>query len=162
MGMVWIACLASDEQVIELMAQPDTVCDFIYERDEAGEAIDLDKQWHAVHHLLTGSPEATDSPLSFVLGSFDEIGPDNGYGAAWHIPKDAVANFHASLTSLTDEELAAKYDAAAMVRDDVYIAKTLAEEGEEARNFVLEDVGRLRAFAAKGAEGGFSAFAMIS
>ena len=162
MGMVWIACFADDQQVTDLLAQPDGVCDFIFERDEVGETINLDKQWHAVHYLLTGAAGPTDSPLSFVLGPFEELGPDNGFGPAWYIPKDAVTKFHAALALFSDDELAAKFDATAMVRDDVYIAKTLAEEGEEGRGYVIEDIGSLRAFAAKGAEGGFSAFGMIS
>ncbi len=49
-----------------------------------------------------------------------------------------------------------------MVRDDVYIAKSLAEEGAGALDFLMDDVERLRSFLREGAKLRFAALAMIN
>jgi len=49
-----------------------------------------------------------------------------------------------------------------MVRDKVYIAEALAEEGEEGLGFLLEDIQRLRAFVRAGAERSLGAFAFVT
>jgi hypothetical protein len=164
MGMVWVARLANDLEVARLRRNPDTICDFVNSAEAyaTGDTIDLEKHWHAIHFLLTGSSGATESPLSMILGNFEEVGPDYGYGPAWFAPRDVLQGFHAALSSLSQEDLAARYDPDAMVRAQVYIAHSLADEGEEGLKFLLEDIERLRAFAAKGAAGSMNAFGLIT
>ena len=162
MGIIWSAALANDKQVADLQAKPEVIADFINECVETGFGIDLDKEWHAVHYLLTGSATPTDGSLSFVLGAWTEVGADNGYGPAWHAPNEAVTAFHLALGKLSDDQLRARYDAAAMVRDRVYIADALAQEGEDARAAIIQDIDRLRTFAAQGAKNGSHAFGMLS
>ena len=164
MGMVWVMTVASDQEVAQLRDNPSAIYDFVNSQDayESGRTLDLDKQWHAVHFLLTGSAEITNDPLSLIIGRFEEIGPDNGYGPAWFVPKDFITNFNNAISSLSYDELVARYDTDAMVHENVYIADALASEGEEGRGFVLEDVARLRAFVATAAADGSSAFALIT
>jgi hypothetical protein len=164
MGMVWVSTLASDQQVADLRREPAGIYDFVNSEEayNTGAQIDLDKQWHAVHFLLTGSAEATDSPLSIILGNFEEVGPDIAYGPSWLIPRESLAAFHEAISDLSNEDLAKRYDPRAMVKEQVYIAEALAEEGDEALQFLLEDVERLRAFAAKGAAESMNAFGLIT
>lgn len=164
MGMVWIMTRASDAETASLQADPKSVYDFINSEAayESGRGIDLDKQWHAVHFLLTGSSGSTDSPLSLILGGFEEIGPDIGYGSAWFVPKAAIAAFHEALSAWTHEQWAEKYDADRAVAEDVYLAETLKSEGAEALEFLASDIGRLRAFLAEAAAAGDNAFAVIT
>ena len=164
MGMVWLMRTASDDDVAMLRQDPTAVADFIDSEQglEGGTTFDVEKQWHAIHFLLTGSADPTDSPLSLILGEFEEIGPDHGYGPAWFIPGAFIQRFNEALSATNDAELAARYDTAAMLRDEVYIAGALDAEGEEGLEFLMEDVARLRVFAAKAAGDGLSAFAFIT
>lgn len=164
MGMVWVARLASDTQVAQILQKPDDAYDFINSEGayEDGSAIDLDKQWHAIHFLLTGSADVTSHPLSLIIGKFREIGPDNGYGSAWLIPKEFLLAFDHALSALNEHDLAARYDPAAMVRDEVYIAESLEEEGPEGLEFLQEDIKRLRVFASKAAANSMNAFGVIT
>lgn len=164
MGMVWLMTRASDAQMAEQFADPSHVYDFVNsdEGDQAGRVLDLDKQWHAVHFLLTGSAGPTDNPLSLIVGRFEEIGPDNGYGAAWFIPKEALTAFDRALAGLTDEQWAARYDAVAAVAEQVYLAETLQDEGDEVLTFLADDIARLRAFVAAAVRVGDNAFAVIT
>jgi hypothetical protein len=164
MGMVWVSRLASDFEVARLRRNPDTIFDFVNSAEAygTGDQIDLEKHWHAIHFLLTGSAGSTESPLSMILGNFEELGPDFGYGPAWLAPRDLLRGFHAALSSVSQEDLAARYDPDAMVRAQVYIAHSLADEGEEGLQFLLEDIERLRAFATKGAAGSMNAVGLIT
>ncbi|WP_066648257.1 MULTISPECIES: YfbM family protein [Sphingomonas] len=164
MGMVWVLATASDEQVATLRADPSGLYDFVNSEEayESGRSLELDKQWHAVHFLLTGSAGATDDPLSLIIGTFEEIGPDNGYGPAWFVPKRFIGEFDRTLSAQSNAEIAARYDAAAMVREDVYIADALEEEGEEGLQFLMEDIDRLRTFVTRAAAEGANAFGLIT
>ena len=164
MSMVWVLALASDEQGAALRADPSGIYDFVNGDESYGShrSLDLDKQWHAVHFLLTGSAGATDNPLSLIIGNFEEIGPDNGYGAAWFVPKGFIAEFDRALSAQSNAEIAARYDAAAMVREEVYIADVLEEEGDEGLQFLIEDIERLRTFAHRAAAEGANAFGLIT
>jgi hypothetical protein len=164
MGMVWVMTRANNDEVAAVRGDPESVYDFINSEAayESGRGLDLDKQWHAIHFLLTGAPDVTDSPLSLIVGSFEEIGPDNGYGSAWFVPNKALTAFNSALAARSDREWVAQYDAAAAVREQVYLAETLAEEGEEALEFLEGDVARLRAFVADAVVAGDSAFAVIT
>ncbi|MEO7246952.1 MAG: YfbM family protein [Novosphingobium sp.] len=164
MGMVWVARLASDEQVRKILAKPDDAYDFITSEgaEKDGSVLDLDKQWHAVHFLLTGSAGPTSSPLSLILGNFQSVGTDCGYGPAWLAPKLFIKAFDHALSALSGADLKARYDAAAMAREQVYLADTLLQEGEAARDFILHDIDRMRKFFAEAALHSLNAFAVIT
>ncbi len=164
MGMIWVMARASDHEVAALRADPESIYDFVYseEAHTAGRSIDLDKEWHAVHFLLTGTADVVNGPLGLILGMFEEVGPDHGYGPAWFIPAKAVCAFHTALSAHSDEEWARRYDAAAAVSDQVYLAEALADEGEEALGFLQADVARLRAFVSAAVDANDNAFALIT
>ena len=44
--------------------------------------VDLDKAWHGIHYLLTGSVESNGTLASKVIMGGENIGPDRGYGPA--------------------------------------------------------------------------------
>ena len=176
MGMVWVARLVDEEEAARLRADADELGDFIAGEDldwnaapvqligshDPGRPFDVDKQWHAIHYLLTGSPDPVDGPLGIIMGEYEDVGEDQGYGPAWFIPPEAINASHEALRALGDDELRERYDPAAMVRDKVYIAEALAEEGEEGLGFLLEDLQRLRAFVRAGAERSLGAFAFVT
>jgi hypothetical protein len=164
MGMVWVAALATDKEIASIRSDPESALDFVDSETayKSGRQIDLDKQWHGVHFLLTHSAGATDDPLSIIIGNFEEIGPDNGYGPAWIIPAASFISCNAKLSKISDQEISARFDPEAMKREDIYLADVFADEGDEARGFLMEDVTRLRAFVSKAAEQSFNAIAFIT
>ena len=164
MGMVWVATLASDEEIASLRRKPQVVYDFVNSEAayQSGRQIDLDKQWHGVHFLLTGSAGATSDPLSIIVGNFEEIGPDNGYGPAWIIPSSSLASCNEKLSKLSDEEISVRFNPQAMQQEDVYLADLFVDEGDEARGFLMGDVVRLRGFITQAADQSLNAVAIIT
>jgi Domain of unknown function (DUF1877) len=162
--MVMCLRLASPDDVDRLVGSPDDVFDFVNsdEAYQSGTSLDFDKEWHAVHFLLTKSGGATDDALSLLIGNHPEVGPDHGYGPAWLAPAEKLAAFHDALAVISNEALAAAYDSAAMVAEDVYIADTLHEEGEESVGFLLEHVDKLRTFSARGKATGSAMFGLLT
>ncbi|WP_374411368.1 DUF1877 family protein [Novosphingobium colocasiae] len=173
--MIWTARQADSATVARLRANPEEIGAFISGMDVDPDLLDapadvhnpaipfdLDTQWQAIHHLLTGSAGAADGPLSVIVGKFEKIGKDQGFGPAWLIPAEAIALADAALSQLDDDDLRERYDAKAMVRDNVYTAAALAEEGEGAIDFIIDDIDRLRSFLSEGANRGLAALAMIN
>ena len=166
MGMVWTARLASDEQLAAIMEEPDTAYDFVVAEEDYDAAepfiIDLDKEWHAAHFLLTGEAEETGEPLGLILGRFEPVGDDNGYGPAHVIPAASLRAFHNAMEALSNEDIRARFDVNAMQSANIYLADALASEGDEAVIFLLERVTQLRDFAKKGAAANLHAISVIT
>ena len=168
MGMVWVARLADSEQAAWIKDNPEAAYEFVNPEDEATLQaaepfmIDLDKEWHGTHFLLTRSSEGANDPLSLILGSFEEVGPDIGYGPVQYIPSERIAAFHKALSALQDEEIVGRYDTDAMQQQNIYLADSYADEGEEGRQFLAERIQQLRDFARRGAEGSYHAFSVIT
>jgi hypothetical protein len=173
--MIWTARYADGATMARMRAQPDEIGAFVSGFDVDEELLDapadvhnpaipfdLDNQWQAVHYLLTGSAGATADPLSVIVGRFEKIGKDQGFGPAWVIPAEAIVAADKALAALGDGEIRARYDVKAMVRDDVYVAKSLAEEGQGALDFLMDDIERLRSFLREGAKLRRDALAMIN
>jgi hypothetical protein len=91
---------------------------------EAKNVLNLDKSWHALHYLLTGSAEPVDTPLGqSILGGTD-IGPDLGYGPARLLPPDQVRLIATALSKVSKETLVSCFDLPAMQTAKVYACST--------------------------------------
>jgi Domain of unknown function (DUF1877) len=86
-----------------------------------GQLGDMDKMWHGVHYLLTGTAWEGQPPLNFLLGGGREI-QDIEVGQApvlTHTSAETRA-IAAALAQVSDEELRARYDPAEMMRLEIY------------------------------------------
>jgi len=164
MGMVVCLRGASAEDLAVLRSDPDAADGYLFSQDayEAGDVIDFDKAWHALHFMLTGQVEETDHPLSFLLKDPERLGTDNGYGGPWILSPERTAKFHAELEKLSDEQIIERYDPAAMVAADVYLADTFADEGEEAIEYIMQGVPALRALLNRCANSGSCIIGIIT
>lgn len=145
--MVLVIRRADDDQLNMLRANPERVMAFVVEDDyayEAGEAVDFDKAWHAIHFLFTGSVDEVDAPLSLLRKDYEPLGEDTGYGSAQVISAANMKEFDRALKGLSDEALQQRYDPGALSRADVYLGETLAEEGQESWEYVAQGLPALR------------------
>jgi Domain of unknown function (DUF1877) len=86
-----------------------------------GELADLDKAWHGLHYLLTQSANGGTPPLDFLTAGGTEIaGQEVGYGPARAFRATEVKSISEALERVSAEDLRGRYDAAAMMRADVY------------------------------------------
>jgi hypothetical protein len=130
---------------------------------EDGDEVALDKSWHLMHFLLTGSGDETDSATSFLLGDWPEIGDvEIGWGRAWAIDADGVRRFHQALGEVDEIELCARFDTAEMMAQDIYLADAFEGDERGGCNYVLFHLATLRTFVAEASERGCGAIGYLT
>jgi len=86
--------------------------------DEDG--LRLEKSWHSLHYLLTGSAHEADSPLGNSILGGKEIGPDLGYGPARFLDAGEVREVATALKKVSKQDLTRRFDLDAMMAAKVY------------------------------------------
>lgn len=94
----------------------------ILEQDRAREICDLDKSWHALHYLFSGSDWEGDWPANFLLHGGTEVGTTDvyGYGPARACTAAEVREIAAYLETITVDVLRQRYDPAKMAELEIY------------------------------------------
>ena len=82
--------------------------------------LDLGKSWHLLHYLLTGSAKEASPPLGNAILGGRPIGPDMGYGPARFLTPQEVREVAIALWEITADQLASRFDLAAIVRAGIY------------------------------------------
>lgn len=164
MGMVLCLRKASAADLAMLRSDADSADDFLFAEDaqDAGEIIDFDKAWNALHFMFTGNDAETDHPLSFFPNNPERIGTDNGYGGPWVFTPTQVRAFAEALDALSDQDIEARYDPEEMVKHDVYLADSFIDEGPEALEYIMQSVPALRTMMKQAAAEGASVVGIIT
>ena len=164
MGMVLCLRGASDAQIATLRISSDTADKFLFDDAAytAGELVDFDKAWNALHFMFTGCDAESDHPLSFFPNNPERIGTDNGYGGPWIYTPTQVKAFNAALCELSDEEIQSRYDPRAMAAAGVYLADSLVDDGPEGLEYVMQGVPQLRTLAQRCADADYAMVGIIT
>jgi hypothetical protein len=83
-------------------------------------SLSLEKAWHGLHYLLTGSAAEGDLPLAFLLQGGEEVGEDDGYGPPRLFSPDEVEEIDAALSAISDDQLWSRFDPEQMSTEGVY------------------------------------------
>jgi len=147
MSMISVWRLADDEQIEELVREPEQIEALL---DEEGPDIDLDRAWHGIHFLLAGTARETAGPRGFILGG-RRVGEINvGYGPARVLTSGEVAVFDDLLQCISDADFRARFDADALIAADIYPGIwERAQTGEEnVLGFLAQHYEQLKQFIA--------------
>jgi hypothetical protein len=87
---------------------------------ELGEPLALDKAWHGLHFVLTGSADPCEDPVGKAIFGGTEIGEDLGYGPARYLTPQEVAEVASALDDLSVEAVMSRFDPVAMKDARVY------------------------------------------
>lgn len=126
-----------DEETAELRAAGVT-------DDDLPDALDIRKSWHPLHFLLAGTAyDPTPGAGQAVLGG-SEVGDDHVYGPVRVLTAAETAEVAAALAGLSEEQLLARYDVAALqaagirgCKDDEDHREWMAETFREVRDYYL-------------------------
>ena len=109
---------------------------------------DIDKAWHGIHFLLTGSAWEGDEPLNFlVAGGEVAEGCDIGYGPGRMFSSAQVKQIDAALGGISKEEFESRFDPAKMMKEDIY--PTLwdrPKEEDDSLRYISEYFGELKRY----------------
>jgi hypothetical protein len=82
--------------------------------------LELGKDWHMLHFLLTGSAWGGEPPLSSAILGGEEFGAELGYGRARYLPPEAVEVVARALEAVSRVELQERFDPSRLARADIY------------------------------------------
>ncbi|HYQ04040.1 MAG TPA: YfbM family protein [Polyangiaceae bacterium] len=152
MGMIANFRRLPEVDLLCLREDPERVSDYLGEGSPTGEFgpfadLDVDKAWHAIHFLLTGSAWEGESPLNFIAAGGAEIGDDVGYGPARCLDSSEVASLAAALQELPTNVLLKRFNPEALSAADIYpdIWDRPPEE-DDSQGYVAEYYEVLRSF----------------
>jgi hypothetical protein len=118
MSMTVTVTAVTLDQVNAILADQDTL-DNVLGADSSRE-VSLEKAWHGLHFLLTGSSAGGTGPEAFLLAGGQPIGGNRGYGPARLFRPESVHALAASLSALSDEQLWKRFDAERMTAECIY------------------------------------------
>ncbi|MCW6003471.1 YfbM family protein [Micromonospora sp. CPCC 205371] len=152
MGMVLIGRRLSNDELQAVLDGPARVAALLYGDLDDDDAempepeLDLDKSWHGIHYLLTGTAWTMGQAAAdaAILGG-DEVGEDNGYGPARLLRPATVRMVATALDALSVETLRARFDPDAMAAADIY-PNIWAGGADEFDNYLAPYFTQLRQF----------------
>jgi Domain of unknown function (DUF1877) len=143
MGMIWVAYRRDHSAVHQLMEDPDEVEELL-ESDDDETSVDIDKAWHGIHWLLTGSEAPTAETPSDVIFGGEPFGEDLGYGPARLLSIEGVGRVAQVLERVDADALRVRMDPAAMQRAGVY--PEIWDEEDVLDEYLLPALRQLRIF----------------
>lgn len=150
MGMVLIGRRLSADELAAVRADPTAVDALLYGDLDDDEAempepeLDLDKSWHGIHYLLTGTAWRIGEGADAAILGGAEIGQDGGYGPARLLDQSTVRAVATALDALDVEVLRARFDPAAMAAAEIY--PDIWTNGVDELDYLMSHYTQLRRF----------------
>jgi hypothetical protein len=148
--MVWVGYRRSPDDARRIADDPDALDALLESADDT--SVDLDKMWHGLHWLLTGSAEPTADVTSDAVFGGEPMGEDHGYGPARFLAAPTVRAVATALAAIDPGDLGARVDPAAMMDADLY--PVIWDEDGIFDDSLLPAFDDLRAFYLAAAEAG--------
>ena len=120
MGMRCSLVELGKDQIDKLLADPENVFGYLDELEENEEisGADLDKAWHGIHFLLTGSVWEGAEPLCYLVKGGEEVGAEDE--CARLLRPNQIADWANALSTISADDLRKRYDPVAMAKADIY------------------------------------------
>lgn len=113
-----------------------------------GEVLGIEKAWHGLHFLFTGTADEGPEPGCFLMYGGEAIGNED-VGPAQVLRPDQVSQFAAFLAELSHDELARRYNPTRMTELDIYPAVIWLRPtppGESEFDYLFETFEELKDF----------------
>jgi lysophospholipase L1-like esterase len=123
--------------------------------------VHLQKAWHGLHYLLTGSAGEGGLPLGFLLEGGREVGQDLGYGSPRLFEPGDVQHLNAALAPITEDELWSRFDPIAMEAEGIYPV-IWDEDEEELREEYVTYFLELKKVVAQASAGGMGLLVILN
>jgi hypothetical protein len=123
MSMIGNFLLVSDDTLRATLASPESVHTLLEAaHDQGGDTfVDVDKAWHCLHFLLTGTAWEGDPPLNFVVSGGTPVGEEDvGYGPARAFTSVELRSIADALDRIGSSDLPARFDGTRMEALEIY------------------------------------------
>ncbi len=150
--MIWSAVAVEPAQFEQFKKNPETLARALFSKGE--QAISLDKDWHGIHFLLTGTAWDVKGTAGQAILGGREFGEDMGYGPARMLSVAQVRAIAEALAKSSIESLSARYNPEAMTKAEIYPTIIWNREGPQALESLLTSYKALVTFYRRAAEKG--------
>jgi hypothetical protein len=116
-------------------------------------SIDIEKAWHGLHFLFTGTADEGTEPACYIVKGGEDL-DDEGFGRA--LRPAQVRDFAGFLTSLTAADLERRYEANRMTALGIYpdTIWNRRSPDDDSLQWLLDSFQELRAFVKRAADAG--------
>jgi hypothetical protein len=141
MSMIGHLLAVAQAELDALRGAPEQINEMLFDT-RVEDSLRIEKAWHGIHFLLTGTVATGTGPLANVIFGRTPVGEDLGYGPALATDAADVPAIAAALSAITDDELRRRFDPDAM--DEIY--PNIWDEGDDALDYLLGHLQELRTF----------------
>lgn len=123
MSMIGSLVAVEADQFAQMQEDADAVMKYLFSGttfEERPDRLNLEKSWHGLHFLLTGTPWETPPPLGWAILGAEEVGEDTGYGPPRALTPAQVKEVDRALDGLSRDALAARFDPQAFEQAEIY------------------------------------------
>lgn len=146
MGMVGCFAAVSANELERFQMDPDSLTSYLFpDEGDPPAVIDVDKAWHAIHFLLTGSAEDDGTVASLAVLGGTEIGEDLEYGPVRFLTSAEVQAVAEEIEQLNPEELTQRYRPDVMDEIAIY-PQIWTRDGDEGLDYIREWYQEMRKF----------------
>ena len=147
MGMSGNYFRPSESTVDDIRRGAVALSDFIYDKSQKENIVDIDNAWHAIHFTLTGNAYGGEDDNIFsrlVLSGNTLIEGDEEYSAMLISPEDVKA-LSAALLALKREDFRERFSMEEMLENEIYPV-TEDDDEEDFFDYVWDAVEELKEF----------------
>lgn len=124
-----------------------------------GDNTDLDKAWHGLHFLMTGTAWAGNPPLNFILAGGTEVANSDGHTTRLYSSAQ-LREIHRALKSVDPLQLQSAYDPAAMMKLQIYPG--IWERDAHGFEYCMDHLAGLKKFVARADQAGLGMATILS
>src|SRR6516225_4790314 len=127
MSMIGCFFAVSDKDLESIIEQPERIRRIWQDSESDGwepvgqsTGFDVDKAWHGIHFMLTGSDWEGEGPLAFILHGGREIEEDPGYGPPHGFTSAEVKEINVALQAVDEAALFERANPEEFARMEIY------------------------------------------
>ena len=145
-SVIYYLAAAPEQEIIEIQNDPALLAKFLYSGGPG--KLDLDKMWHGLQWILSGSIGITAAPASRIILGGKEVGANLDYGKPRYFSPAEVKQIATLLSSISVADLRKNYSAKAMDAAKVYPDdwREWEREGEDVFGGLLVNFNQLLRF----------------
>lgn len=153
MGMIGYYFRA-DENMMKKIRE-ESVGAVVFNENHGKYLIDIDKTWHAIHYILTGTPyemEDDEDVSHLILGGVPVSDEDMGYGPARLFTKEQVVLLNNALKEWDETLFRQNFDMEGMFEEEIYPLIEGQDNEEEFFSYIWPYFVCIKEFFQKAAE----------
>jgi hypothetical protein len=124
-----------------------------------GDNIDIDKAWHGLHFLMTGTAWAGDPPLNFILAGGTEVAGDDDSTTRLYSSNE-LREINRALKSVDQSQLQSAYNPSAMLNLDIYPG--IWQRDTHAFEYCIDHLAALKRFVTRADQSGLGMVTILS